>query len=485
MIQSRAAICLGFLVLVNSLASGQSTQIVSLDNESQQHASQSFEAVVSDDARFVAFTAHRDLLPDGSGVALDIFLRDLDLQQTTRINVNAGGEFANNTSFLPSISGDGSLILFSSLASNLIPGDGNPNYDIFGFHRESGSLELISVGPNGESADGASWTPSSSQNGRYVVFESGASNLVPSDTNSEFDIFVRDLTTGLTSRVSVGTNGEQANRSCYEASISANGRYVVFASAATTLVSGTTIPKERIYWRDCEAGVTNLVAAGYRASVSGDGAYVAFSSFESLVPEDSNSSTDIFVKNMFTGEIVRVSVRSNGQQANGFSSMPSISSDGRFVTFQSDASNLVDNDTNNARDIFSHDLFTGRTRQISVSSDGTPGNLYSEISRTPVSANGRYVAFTSESTNLVSNDTNNSRDVFLRDQGECFAFLLADSNCDGTISNADIDAFILALLDPVNYRQQYPNCDLICNNDMNHDGFVDDGDIDAFVEALF
>ena len=194
----------------------------------------------------------------------------------------------------------------------------------------------VSVASDGTQANQTSIdpgrTPSISADGRYVAFASGANNLVSGDTNGQPDIFVHDTVTNTTRRVSVGIGGTQANGFSYSASISADGRYVAFASAANNLVSG-----------------------------------------------DTNFSADIFVYDTVTNTTRRVSVGTGGTQANGFSfaSPPSISADGRYVAFESSSSNLVSGDTNGTSDIFVYDTVANTTRRVSVSSNGTQSNAAS------------------------------------------------------------------------------------------------------------
>jgi Tol biopolymer transport system component len=224
------------------------------------------------------------------------------------------------------------------------------------------------VRSNGDQADDETIGPSISADGRYVAFESYATNLVDDDTNGTSDIFVHDRQTGDTERVSVRSNGDEANEQSYAASISADGRYVAFFSEATDLVD-----------------------------------------------DDNNGTPDVFVHDRQTGDTERVSVLSNGDEADGFSFNPSISADGRYVAFPSYATNLVDDDTNGDWDVFVHDRQTGTTERVSVHSNGDEANEHSYVAS--ISADGRYVAFESDATNLVDDDGNGLQDVFVHDRG--------------------------------------------------------------------
>jgi archaellum component FlaF (FlaF/FlaG flagellin family) len=298
--------------------------------------------------------------------------------QTTRVSISTTGQQANNWSEGGSISADGRYVAFDSRASNLVPGDTNNTGDVFVHDRQTGQTTRVSVSSTGEQANGWSWGGSISDNGRYVAFTAGASNLVPGDTNNTGDVFVHDRQTGQTTRVSVSSTGQQANGGSGAWSISADGRYIAFTSAASN-----------------------------------------------LVPGDTNNTPDMFVHDRQTGQTTRVSVSSTGQQANGWSSAGSISDNGRYVAFHSEASNLVPGDTNGTQDVFVHDRITGNTRRVSVSSSGEEGRkppgwdrdgVFPYAAASPViSANGRYVVFDAIYFNLVPGDTNQDWDVFLHD----------------------------------------------------------------------
>jgi Tol biopolymer transport system component len=290
---------------------------------------------------------------------------------TTRVSVATGGGQANSGSFDPSISADGRYVAFVSAATNLVSGDTNNFQDIFVHDRQTGQTTRVSVASDGTQANGHSYAPSISADGRYVAFASLASNLVSGDTNGAWDVFVHDRQTGETTRVSVASDGTQAIGFFFGSSpsISADGRYVAFDSWATNLVSGDTNDKPDVFVHDRQTGQTTRVSvssdgtqanggpgwSGNPSSISADGRYVAFHSYaDNLVSGDTNSATDIFVHDRQTGVTTRVSIASDGTQANGFSASPSISADGRYVAFMSGATNLVSGDTNNDWDVFVH-----------------------------------------------------------------------------------------------------------------------------------
>jgi Tol biopolymer transport system component len=248
-----------------------------------------------------------------------------------RVDVASDGTEANSfveyDSHNGSMSADGRYSAFASNASNLVAGDTNDFIDVFVHDAVTGSTTRVSVASDGTQSNGASSAfLSISAEGRYVAFSSDASNLVPNDTNGGSDVFVHDMVTGSTTRVSVASDGTQGNGTLSNniPSISADGRYVAF-----------------------------------------------FSDSSNLVPNDTNAAPDVFVHDMVTGVTTRISVASDGSQGDSLSFYPSISANGRYVVFASAASNLIPNDTNGAQDIFVHDMVTGLTTRVSVASDGS------------------------------------------------------------------------------------------------------------------
>ncbi|MFH2123110.1 MAG: hypothetical protein ABIJ50_06480 [Pseudomonadota bacterium] len=226
---------------------------------------------------------------------------------TTRVSVNSSSIEGNNFSNHPSISADGQYVAFTSLASNLVAGDTNgATSDIFVRNRLTGETTIASIDSSGTQGDSGSYNPSISADGQYVAFDSGASNLVASDTNGAMsDIFVHDRLAGATTLVSVDSSGTQGNGGSYHSSISSDGRYIAFESHAGNLVAG-----------------------------------------------DINSSNDVFIHDRQTGKTIMASVDSSGSHGDWASFDPSISADGQYVAFTSNATNLVANDTNDTEDIF-------------------------------------------------------------------------------------------------------------------------------------
>ena len=369
-------------------------------------------------------------------------------QVTQRVSLDSAGAQGNDHSFMAQaiasgVSADGRYVVFWSVATNLVPGDTNGAWDIFITDRQNGTTERMSVDSNGIQGNHNSLNPSISADGRYVAFESHASNLVPDDTNSDWDVFVHDTITGQTTRISVDSNGNQANGDSYAPSLSSDGRYVTFFSSAPDLVAGDTNGALDVFVRDRQNGTTERVSVDSSgaqgdgdsnyASISGDGRYVAFESWATnLVPADTDGTLDVFVRDRQNGTTERVSVDSSGAQGDGGSNRTSISGDGRYVAFESSATNLVPADTNGALDVFVRDRQNATTERMSVDSGGTQGNG-GESDSASISTDGRFVAFHSFAHNLVPGDTNTFFDVFVHDRNATSFSSLCDPGVDGVI----------------------------------------------------
>ena len=405
-------------------ACAQRTELGSVDSAGVQGNNDSgyYGISISADGRFVAFESFASNLVSGdTNGAADVFVHDRLTGTTERVSIDSAGMQANG--IYPSISGDGQFVAFESAASNLVSGDTNGAYDVFVHDRKSGTTERVSVDSAGTQGNSDCIRASISADGRFVAFDSYASNLVSGDTNQWSDVFVHDRQTGTTERVSVDSAGTQGDGGSGTASITADGRFVAFESSSTNLVPGDTNGGgSDVFVHDRQTGITERVSvdtAGTQAnswsasaSISADGRFVAFQSFASnLVPGDTNGTYDIFVHDRQTGTTERVSVDSAGTQASGASVRASISGDGRFVSFVSSASDLVSGDTNGTYDVFVHDRESGATRRVSIDSMKTEGN--DESGGASISIDGRSVAFASFASNLVSGDTNGTYDVFV------------------------------------------------------------------------
>ena len=404
-------------------------------------------------------TTESDLTQNGNNIWLDVNAPRISIQPTNfptnYLASTTGSASGNGYSDNPSTSSDGRYTVFASDASNLVSGDTNGTRDIFLFDNQTNTTRRLNLSRQGEQTNGPSNRPVISADGRYVAFESTATNLILGDTNGFSDIFVVDVITGAIDMLSLDASGTRANNSNFRPSISSTGRYVSFESSATNLVSsGTSVGVSHIYVRDRDvsgsgtfdttgnistvlvsqsSGGTAANGNSLQSVLSADGRYIAFASdATNLVSSDTNALRDIFLRDRTGGTTTRVSVATGGTQATGGDSRtPSLSSDGRYIAFASSATNLASGDTNGVSDIFVHDRTTTTTQRISVSTSGTEavdpsatgfklGSINPSISST-----GRYVAFASLANNLTAGDSagqkqnldaNDALDVFVRDR---------------------------------------------------------------------
>jgi len=427
-------------VFVRDLQAGTTT-LVSVNRFGTSGGNgQSLYPAVSADGRFVAFESYAsDLVSNDTNYRFftDIFVRDLQAGTTTLVSVNhAGTDSGNGSSSEAVISADGRFVAFYSNASDLVGNDTNGHtYDVFVRDLQVGTTSLVSVNTSGGSGnrDSASQLPVAiSADGRLVAFSSPASNLVTNDTNGTlWDVFVRDLQAGTTTLVSVNlANGTGPHHSDYPL-MSADGRYVVFSSSVNNLVSNDTNNTTDVFVRDLQAGTTTLVSVnrlGTASANSGSGAHMLtpdgrFVAFTSLATDlvdvsDTNGASDVFVRDLQTGTTTLASVNHLGTgTGNGLSYNNSlgISADGRFVTFDARATDLVSNDTNGNVDVFVRDLQASTTMLMSVNLAGT-GTGNNASYQPAITADGKFVSFTSYATDLVSlPDANrNDYDVFIR-----------------------------------------------------------------------
>jgi len=313
--------------------------------------------------------------------------------KTKIMSVRSNGQQANSDSETSSISASGRFVAFDSGAKNLVTGDDNDKWDVFVHDRKKKRTKRVSVSSSGTEGNGFSSSPSISANGRFVAFASGASNLVPFDNNGENDIFVHDRKKKRTKRVSVSSSGTEGHGNSFAPAISANGRFVAFTSSATDLVGN-----------------------------------------------DSNLKSDVFVHDRKTKKTRRVSVSNAGKQATDASRGAAISKDGRFVAFSSVAENLVGSDSNGHRDIFVRDRTKKRTRLISKRNDGD--QTTSDSDAPSISDDGRYVAFWSSAEDLLDRDDNGVGDIFVHDRAKKKTKLVSLSSKEKQANGASFKARI-------------------------------------------
>ncbi|RPI72439.1 MAG: hypothetical protein EHM45_22235, partial [Desulfobacteraceae bacterium] len=412
----RNRIFLGLLVLIVFLTPAAVKADITRIIGTGEANNQSQAGSISGDGRYVAFqsSASNMVLDDTNGCS-DIFVRDRQAGTTTRVSLDSSGNQADGHSTCPVISKDGRYVAFISNAANLASGDANATWKIFMHDRQTHGTTCISIG----SGDVIGVTPSLSENGRYLAFTATANNL----PNARSAVFVHDNQTGITTCISVDSRGFPANNNSSDPSISDDGRYVVFESNATNLVPRDTNNFSDVFLHDRQTGITtrtSVDSGGVQGngisdfpSLSGDGRYVVFRSGATNLAPNDPYYYDIFIHDRETGMTTKVSVDSSGNRANGHSTRPVLSRDGRYVAFESNAANLVTGDDNNRWDIFLHDRQTGGTSRVSVNSNGNQANANS--SNPKLSGDGRYVTFGSWAANLIPDDTNAKFDVFVHD----------------------------------------------------------------------
>jgi Tol biopolymer transport system component len=366
--------------------------------------------------------------------AEDVNEGDFIFAATVRASISSSRAQANADCTNPAISADGRYVVFQSAARNLAPFDTGGFTNVYRRDLRAGVTELVSVALGGGAADGDSQHPSVSADGSRVAFDSVATNLVAADGGIS-DVFVRDMATETTVRVSESTGGGEASGDSFNPAISADGAYVAFESRGDDLIPGGTAPGfQHVYRRLLPAGPVDLVSVdesgaeaagglvgGEQPSISADGSVVAFASDSPLTSGDLSPYKDVFVRD-FSGVappfVVRVSLEDPAYpfadgDASDDSAEPSLSADGRYVAFSSNAPDIVIPDTNPLSDIYLFDRQAGTTIRCSVNSFGVQGNQGSV--NPSIAGDGRSIAFESEAFNLASGDSNGTADIYLRD----------------------------------------------------------------------
>jgi Ca2+-binding RTX toxin-like protein len=386
------------------------------------------DGVFSSDGQRVAFSGQGLLVSGDTNNTFDVFIKDLGTGVTTIASATAAGVQANGASDSPMFSRDGAKLVFRSDASNLVADDTNGVGDIFVKNLATGVVTRVSTDGAGQQGNGGAYLASFSPDGTKVVFYSGASNLVAGDTNGQDDVFVKDLITGAVTRISTNSAGAQAahpqsNNNGSKPLFSPDGTKVVFYSLADDLVAGDTNNKVDLFIKNLITGETTRISTdgagaegdGHSLSpaFSPDGTKLLFSSFSSLVADDTNGYRDLFIKDLATGAVTRVSTSVSGEQADSASGDGVFSADGTKIVFNSIASNLTaDGDVPYTDDVFVKDLTTGVVTRISKAPGEVSANATSFGGR--FSPDGSMVVFTSYASNLVPGDGLATLDVFIK-----------------------------------------------------------------------
>jgi len=417
----RGLVCLSLSVFAGIAVAG-TLQLASGNHAGIPGDDTSRNAAVNATGRMVAFESLAgDLIDGDSNNSSDVFVKDLKSGNVTIASISQSGELGDAASYAPSLSATGRYVAFYSNAGNFAVQDDNLQADVFFKDMKTGRLLLVSCAEDGTLGNKASYHPKLSADGAIVAFFSYATNLVTGGSNGYPQVFVKRIGSGQLVQVSSAADGSQANGENYYPAISANGNFVAFESAATNLVGGDSNGSYDIFRKNLATGVVERVSVSssggqangdsFGAAISANGRYIAFHSHATnLVGGDHNAAIDVFVKDMASGRLVRVSLAGGGVEADGDSSAASISNDGRFVSFMSGADNLVGLDVNGKSDVFLKDRKTGQLTRVSVNAQAWESD---GVSRSPaISGNGRFLVFESSGENLTFGDDNAGADVF-------------------------------------------------------------------------
>jgi hypothetical protein len=399
-------------------------------------------AAMSADGRMVAFCSDASRLVRGdTNRKVDVFVRDRVAGTTRRVSVSSAERQGNRSScgingiwmgqslYHPvSISASGRFVAFMSRATNLVPRDTNRVSDVFVRDLQSGTTRRVSISNHGHQANRGSGEPVITASSGSVAFTSYATNLTARDRNDSSDIFVRNLSLGATSRVSVSSHEAQANDFSQYADMSTHGRYVVFISQASNLVRNDTMGGADVFVRDRARGTTRLVsvssngeqmnAGAFYTAISSTGRYVLFSSdADNLVRGDSNGEADVFLRDRVAGITERVSVASGETQLAGGAWWGSfaVSTDGRYVALNLFILGLPPEDASSdaVLGVYRRDRSNDTTLPVSVNAIGQIDDAFDPV----MTPSGRFIAYSSYSSNMVPNHIEDSTDVLLRDMG--------------------------------------------------------------------
>jgi Tol biopolymer transport system component len=394
--------------------------------DGQQGDAGSSLGVVTTDGNHIAFASSAtNLVADDTNDKADIFVRDRATAWTSRISVATSGAQANDASTGPAMSADGRYVVFESDATNLVANDTNARRDIFLRDRQLNTTTRLSTSTIGAEPNGDCDRPRISADGRFVVFESDATNLVGEDANAGRDIFLRDRHANHLTRVSLTAAGAEASGASSDATISDDGSIICFTSDAPDLVAGDTNGSTDIFLRHRATGTSSRISLGngfvqgnggsFSGRVSGDGRFVVFTSAATnLAPGDTNNTDDVFLRDRTNATTIRVTV--SPLQASNGSEAVAISADGRYIVYNSSDDNPIAGDTNSVLDVYIHDHKTFLTRRASVGKAGQ--QPLAPCFGTALSTDGRYVIFHTVAGSLVTGDTNSKSDVFLRDMAK-------------------------------------------------------------------
>lgn len=410
---------------------GQTTRVSVSSNGATADRSAS-SGVLSADGRYAVFASAATNLREGVATSgTHVYRHDRTTGQTLLVSVTPTGDPGNDVSRDPSVSANGQFVVFGSFATNLVAGDTNLRQDVFVRDMVTGTTRLVSgategvVGlPGTSSLSGLSGAREISDDGRYIVFNSFATNLVAGATNGTQHVYVKDMTTGAVLRASVNDAGDPGNRSSQTPAISGDGQVVAFQSSSTNFSTTPLFNTLQVFVRQLPSGPTTLVTPGAAAllrrsavpTLSFDGRYMAFESEAPLDSRDLDDGTpDIFLLDREAGTTVLASLSPNAVQG-AISGRPSISGDGRWVVFDSLDEQIVSGDVGGLNDVFLYDRDAETVVLVSRNDAGEQANAASGLTLggASVSSNGQVVLFGSVASNLVASPANGFNQLYVR-----------------------------------------------------------------------
>jgi Tol biopolymer transport system component len=407
---------------------------VSVAHDGSQANAQSFSPTISSNSTrlTVGFASYAsNLVPGDDNEAADVFVRRIDTGTTERVSFTIAGGVPRREGGSPAISSNARYVAYVSHAPDALAGDLQPREDIVVRDLQLGSNQPGVLadpgGPFPAQSTGDSYRPVPSDGGARVAFLSDSTNLGPGDSNTQPDAYVRYLLDGSVRRASVGDAGQQGDESTDALALSADGQRVVFQSLAGKLAGADAGIDSDLFLRDAVAGTTQRLsrfgaleadADVEEPSTSADARYTAYVSYASNFPAGAGVKrmvSQAYLHDAAGGTTAMVSLASDGTSANRDCRRVAVSDDGRYVAMECEANNLAPGDDSLQPKILRRDLQSGQTVLVSVPASGTSTDAYSELHPRGMSSDGRYIAFTSAASNMVSGDTNDAHDVFLRD----------------------------------------------------------------------
>lgn len=431
-----AALSLG--AVSSASAAGNGIRLMSTDKNGVQGNDGSYAPVFSPDGVSIAFHSYAtNLVPGDTNKSGDVFIKNLATGAITLVSTTATGGLANGSSWGPVFSPRGDRLAFTSIATNLVSGDANTASDVFLKTLQVpkltvptatapglvGAIRVVSTNSSGRIGNSSSGEPAFSPDGNLIAFSSVAGNLTGGALLATSQIYTKNLTSGATAMISTTGAGARGDAGSYRPLFTQDGSGLVFETTATNLVTGTKGVREVLFKNlttkaykvvsssaagvvgkstSTEAAVQNSVGLTFDTAPNRVASnLVAFTSYaNNLVTTDTNLQADIYLKDLVSGVVTNVSTTSAGALSNGASAQAAISPNGRYVAFTSAATNLVTGDTNAVRDIFVKDLSIGTVTKITAAWDGSQsnGNSFAPV----FSPNGLWIAFYSNATNLVN-----------------------------------------------------------------------------------